>query len=162
MLVNNTIDDVYGDSTTGLLPTYSPSKQWVVGSTCTTCSIYPGNLGFHGSGDASAEVDVTQAFMQTWHNYAYSAGEHPVNISVPFVGQAVYVYQIIVNAVQNNTTNTSLAFALDGTAVGEYTHTADPVGPRLLYNVPVYANPSLLPGEHILTIYTNNTKGSFI
>lgn len=107
ILVNHTIDDVYGDSSTGLFPIYSPSDKWAVGSMCTTCSIFPGNLGFNGPGLAAAEVDITQAFMQTWHDSTYIGGP-PVNVSVYFVGQAVYVYNIIANAVPDITTNTSL------------------------------------------------------
>lgn len=161
ILVNHTIDDVYGDSSTGLFPIYSPSDKWAVGSMCTTCSIFPGNLGFNGPGLAAAEVDVTQAFMQTWHDSTYLGGP-PVNVSVYFVGQAVYVYNIIANAVPDITTNTSLVFALDGTVVGAYTYSPDPAGPKLLYNVPVYVNSSLPPGEHVLTISAGSTEWSLI
>jgi hypothetical protein len=38
---NRTIDDQFGDSATGALPTYSPSDRWTEGTQCTTCLAQP-------------------------------------------------------------------------------------------------------------------------
>jgi hypothetical protein len=43
VLTNGTIDDQYGDSVTGALPTYFPPNLWVQGDQCSssTCPAQP-------------------------------------------------------------------------------------------------------------------------
>lgn len=164
IVVNHTIDDTFGDSATGLYPTYLPAGRWATGSTCRTCNIYPGNLGFeqHGSGTAGAAVNITQAHNGTWRDSTYHPNQPNSTITVTFVGQAVYVYNIIANAVKRTTTLTSLVFTIDGVYVDQYIHTPDPAGPLLLYKVPVYVNSSLPHGIHTLVISAGGTEPSLI
>jgi hypothetical protein len=50
-------------------------------------------------------------------------------------------------------TNTQLDISLDGALVGSYTQPPSiSAGENYLYNVPVYSNANLGPGEHSLTL----------
>lgn len=165
LLVNRTIDDTYGDSATGLHPvTYHPQDAWNVGSTCRTCDFYPGNLGFKqaAGGIAAAAVDVTKPYNATWHDSTYQPSAPNSTITVEFVGQAIYVFNILANTVKAKsiTTSTHLVFTLDGAVVGQYTHTPDPTGPQLLYDMPVYVNPGMVHDKHTLIISAGGSEKS--
>ncbi|OJT04541.1 hypothetical protein TRAPUB_4811 [Trametes pubescens] len=161
MLVNYTIDDFQRGNDTYPLA-YSPSTQWALGPECTTCNIYPGNLEYNGSGIAAAAVDVAQTYGGTWHDTTYHPGDPGYNVTARFVGQAVYVFNIIANDVEETTTITNLVFTLDGVVVGQYTHTPDPSGPKLMYKVPVYRNLSMPHGNHTLTMSAGEAETSLI
>lgn len=161
MLVNYTIDDFQGDSDPYPLA-YSPSSQWAFGPQCTTCNIYPGNLAYNGSGVAGAAVDVAQTFGGTWHDTTFHPGDPGYNVTASFVGQAVYVFNIIANDVDETTTTTDLVFTLDGVVVGQYTHIPDPSGPKLMYQVPVYINSSMPHANHTLTMSAGEAETSLI
>ncbi|KAH9854312.1 hypothetical protein C2E23DRAFT_726322, partial [Lenzites betulinus] len=143
ILVNRTIDDQLGDSVTGKQPVYSPADGvWSQGTQCPRCNIKPGL------------VDVEQAFDHTWHDALYRPGNPDVVMTATFSGSAVYVFNLIGNAVHLTTTFTNLSFTLDGVAVHNYVHSPDPSGPQILYGVPVYSNASLPDGPHTLEIRT--------
>lgn len=65
---NFTIDDTFGDSATGLSPTYS--TNWNVGQTCSGCAVVP---------------DASKTFMGTWHdtttNSPMKPAPHQVNLT---------------------------------------------------------------------------------
>ncbi|EIW63876.1 uncharacterized protein TRAVEDRAFT_108468, partial [Trametes versicolor FP-101664 SS1] len=161
-LVNHTVDDQYGDSVSGVLPAYTPRHQWAYGPQCSGCSIYPDTHTHTGPSAAGAAVDMTQAFRGSWHDTTDTHTGAPSTVSITFVGQAVYVYNIIANSIPTVTTLTSLVFAFNGTVVGNYTHQPDSSGLLLLYQVPVYVNTSLPHGTHNLTISTSGPENSLL
>ena len=66
---NRTIDDTYGDSATGALPSYSGS--WNVGQDCPGCRVQP------------APNDV---FDGTWHDTTSDSGTGPHAVTLSFQG----------------------------------------------------------------------------
>ncbi|KAL1951071.1 hypothetical protein VTO73DRAFT_220 [Trametes versicolor] len=161
-LVNRTVDDLYGDSITGLIPTYLPSSDvWKEGSTCTTCNIYPAYLGHYPTtSGGGVAVDLSQVFNGTWHAALFHPGQQSPAVIVHFSGQAVYVFHTIANVVPKTLTVAHLEFTLDNAIVGYYDHTPDPAAPQLLYQVPVYVNESLRDGNHTLIVSAQNTSES--
>ncbi len=69
-LVNVTIDDTYGDLTTGQKPIYQPSGPWK-GPSCTNCDIVP---------------SAALAFDGTWTAATYSPSLNNINITFSFTG----------------------------------------------------------------------------
>lgn len=141
-LTNRTIDDEKGDSTSRLLPEYSPPGAWHQGSTCTACYVH---------------LDSSQTFRGTWHDTTYHPGDpEPRSITMRFNGTAVYVYNALANNVTNADTGTYLTFTLDGSLVGRYQHI--PRSTTLFdYNIPVYANDSLQNEEHQLIVQADES-----
>ncbi|KAI0640165.1 hypothetical protein C8Q77DRAFT_114694 [Trametes polyzona] len=160
-LVNRTIDDQYGDSVTGVVPIYSPSEAWNFGPTCSICLIYATHSPISGRG---AEVDSTKTFKGTWHDTTFqpkkSSAEH--NVTITFVGQAVYVFNLIGNVAKGTITATNLSFTLDGTLSGYYSHVPDPHAPQLVYDVLVYSSVDLPHTSHTLVISTYGGVDSLI
>ncbi|KAI0326740.1 hypothetical protein GY45DRAFT_1230526, partial [Cubamyces sp. BRFM 1775] len=142
-LVNRTIDDEYGDIHTGLVPTYEPIPGWAQGAACSTCGIR--------AGTSPGMVDMDRVHNGTWHDSTYHNGEPTRNITVKFTGRAVYVYNLIANAVPSTSTLTIIDFILDGVHVDTYTHSPDD-STNILYDVPVYVNSSLKHGQHTLVM----------
>ena len=70
-LVNQTIDDYFGDPITGTFPIYSPANLWQQGNGCTTCVVRP---------------DVSIPFDGTWHDSTYFVGNGTRSVSVTFTG----------------------------------------------------------------------------
>lgn len=71
---NRTIDDTYGDSVTGALPTYTPPVDWTAGQNCSDCLVAP--------------RDLSQVLNGTWHDtsqFYTSDTEH--RITVTFSGK---------------------------------------------------------------------------
>ncbi|KAI1796043.1 hypothetical protein LXA43DRAFT_650080 [Ganoderma leucocontextum] len=140
-LSNFTIDDEFGDETTGLKPIYSPIGDWEQGLTCITCGI---NI-------FEIPLDTSQIYQSTWHDATHRADEDDTNITVSFNGSAVYVYHIVANSIPYVDTVTQLSFVLDGEFVGQYNHTPDSSG-IIMYNVPVFVDTALSNTAHILVI----------
>ena len=151
-----TIDDTYGDSTTGVLPIYS--LDWNVGQDCPACAIIP---------------DASQAFMGSWHdttsNNPVDSVPHRVNLTfkgvpgcthlhsadslIAQLGTAIWVYCILANFEKRGiTTYTNASFELDGSPEDTYSH--DPDGPTddFKYNVTVYSKTGLSDAEHTLVM----------
>ena len=95
---NITVDDEFGDQTTGLYPQYSNSGSlsWSQGSTCEsmfyalfcrlqTC-LYVGSAGC----EASVEVDASQTLDGTWHD-ATGTSQNPVSIQIQFTGEKTLI-----------------------------------------------------------------------
>jgi hypothetical protein len=69
-LINRTIDDTNGDSTTGLKPVYLPNGLWY-GPNCTNCPIDP---------------SPSFAFDKTWSAATYHPFLNNMNITFSFTG----------------------------------------------------------------------------
>ncbi|KAF8350378.1 hypothetical protein F5887DRAFT_938908 [Amanita rubescens] len=70
VLVNRTIDDTNGDSTTGRVPIYQPGGSWN-GASCSGCAINP---------------NQSLAFDGTWSAVTYNPGLNNTNITFSFTG----------------------------------------------------------------------------
>ncbi len=69
-LVNVTIDDTYGDLTTGQKPIYQPSGPWK-GPSCTSCDIVP---------------SAALALDGTWTAATYDPSLNNISITFSFTG----------------------------------------------------------------------------
>lgn len=68
-------------------------------------------------------------------------------------GVAIYAYFILANDIgMLATAGTYLSFILDDEVVGQFARNASLNTTVYQYNVPVYANPSIHDGQHILSI----------
>ncbi|KAH9854324.1 hypothetical protein C2E23DRAFT_689392, partial [Lenzites betulinus] len=165
-LINRTIDDTFGDGSTDRSVVYNPVDVWTRGDTCQNCYLYPNNRPRPSnvpSGTGTA-VNTTLTHNGTWHDTTYfpDSGNAPYNITVSFKGRAVYVYNILANAVNGTETNTILDFNLDGEDVRPYTHFPNVSAPPLLYNQLVYVNSSIPDGQHTLIMSTGNSRPSLV
>ncbi|KAI0326753.1 hypothetical protein GY45DRAFT_1309882, partial [Cubamyces sp. BRFM 1775] len=150
-LVNHTIDDKYGDSTTGALPVYQPDDGWAQGDKCGGCNIKPSPAG---------SVDVSRVHNGTWHDSTYHPDSPERTINVTFTGQAVYVFNLIANTIPGTSTVTNLTFYVDGTFTSSYAHTPDN-GPAILYDVLVF-HTDLPHAPHTLTISSGGSSASLL
>ena len=142
-LVNITVDDTFGDLTTGLFPEYSPNNgTWNAGSSsenCPSCYIGPSLL------------DLAQIHNGTWHDTTYLPWETPATITVRFDGSAVYVFNILPNTLPSTITTANISFSIDGEDVYRFFHSPES-GTTILYNQLVYRNTTLKDGPHTLTM----------
>ena len=154
VLVNVTVDDQFGDPTTGLVPDYFPNNEtWHIGSPneqCPACRIQPSTL------------DLNQIHDQTWHDgTSYPPDTFPT-ITVHFTGSAVYVFNILPNALPNQTdTYAHISFSIDGEDPATFVHTSDR-SPTILYNHLVYYNAELPHGPHTLVMAAAGSTSSLI
>ncbi|KAE9394631.1 hypothetical protein BT96DRAFT_827400 [Gymnopus androsaceus JB14] len=133
------IDDQYGDSVSGAIPTYEPSGGWADGSTCTGCAIRP---------------DAKQAFLGSWHDSTYDASDkHLRTVQFNFTGTSLDVFCIIPNLSNNTVTTTyNLTFNLDDqTLLQTFEHESDYTN-RFLYNYSVLSLSSLASVHHTFTM----------
>ncbi|KAJ7585677.1 hypothetical protein C8J56DRAFT_788566 [Mycena floridula] len=151
VLVNVTIDDTFGDPTTGNKIQYSPPSSWNLGGDCNGCSAYP---------------SAAQAYLHTWQDGTFNkdSGSNPnpnqvLLATVPFTGTAVYVYCILALSQASPTGRSDMTFIVDNQVVGTFVNEPQPGQSGFLYNVLVYANNSLADSRHILTIQNGHTDG---
>jgi hypothetical protein len=82
ILVNISIDDRYGDLTTGQRPVYQPDNIWT-----------------HSPCDADVycitSPNTTLAFDQTWSAAFYAPGHGSVFITFPFTGQTLFTVLVV-------------------------------------------------------------------
>ena len=143
-LVNRTIDDEFGDSVTGVVPTYAP-QGWLQGQNCTGCSFN------------SRNVDISQVFNGSWHSAMHIPGSTDFNVTASFSGIAVYVFNLI--ALQ---ASTNLTFYLDGEAADTF-HPTQPDGVvGIQYRVPVFSKTGLSNGPHTLEIVSGGPTHSLV
>ncbi|KAH9927482.1 uncharacterized protein BXZ73DRAFT_3132, partial [Epithele typhae] len=146
-LLNVTIDDSLGDSHTGALIAYEPPTRWSAGRNCTDCS---------------ANLDHSKVLDGTWHEALFTStherdgvADVPLIASAKFEGVALYVFCVVAHT----SGNTDLRFLLDGEHVGSFVQ--PPIGSsHFEYNVPVYVNESISPGEHTLSIINGQPLGN--
>ncbi|KAI0800512.1 hypothetical protein C8Q74DRAFT_1364234 [Fomes fomentarius] len=149
-LINRTIDDQYGDSLTGGVPTYLPEKAWTLGSDCPSCFITSKLKGQYDG---------------TWHYTAFGGTPNPTpSVQATFHGTAVYVFNIIANFAPSafNFSAANLNFYIDGAYVGQYVHLPDPTAEEIALRVPVYVNESLSNAEHTFIMGTDGPNNSMI
>ncbi|KAI5115993.1 hypothetical protein M0805_009065 [Coniferiporia weirii] len=149
VLVNRTIDDQFGDSVTGVLPTYGGygGSNWAQGATCQKCRAQP---------------DPSSVFQGSWHDTTWSPGDSGEKVmTVNFNGSAVYVFIILANNLHPTTTFTNLSFSLDGELVGNFVHSPTS-GTDYEYNVTAYANESLANVGHNLVMQTTGDNAVLV
>ncbi|KAJ7144948.1 hypothetical protein C8R43DRAFT_891036, partial [Mycena crocata] len=141
VFVNRTIDDQFGDSISGVRPTYSPASSWSPNSSCNGCLLHP---------------DPALAFNHTWHDSSQFPGTSPVSLTLEFVGTAVYVYCIVPPITANVVTSYNLNFTLDGESRGKLSHTPTS-NTEFVYNYSVLSLESLPNQTHTLLISTDDS-----
>ncbi|EJF59406.1 hypothetical protein DICSQDRAFT_128273 [Dichomitus squalens LYAD-421 SS1] len=158
LLVNVTVDDTFGDPTTGAIPQYLPNDP-------------PGTIGAWHAGNSTETddwstshwtpgvLDLFKIYNQTWH--ASTPANGPAQVVVSFTGTAVYVYDVVPNMVFETVTTSNMTFAIDGSVLGNFTHSPDPSG-EILYNQLVYSNTELEPATHTIVISAEGENHSFI
>ncbi|KAF8551996.1 hypothetical protein OG21DRAFT_1416887 [Imleria badia] len=145
-LQNVTVDDAVLNG--AVVPQYLPSDSvWNIGNNCTGCFVKP---------------DPSLAYNGTWHDTTYSSSNgYTQAIEFTFTGSALYIFFIIANTVSNATTLTDVDFVLDQLAVSSYTHTPS-TSTDYQYNVAIYANDSLVLGEHNMMIQPVNSGNNVL
>ncbi|KAI0344072.1 hypothetical protein BDW22DRAFT_1327404 [Trametopsis cervina] len=136
-LVNVTVDDSEILNGSAAI-TYAPLTGWNNGADCASCDARP---------------DPSRTWGGTWHDSTYPGGgeNHILSASLIFNGSAIYVFCIISHSTTKPSGNSNMTFFIDGGAVGGYF--LAPSGSETYdYNVLVYANNSLTPGTHSLTV----------
>ncbi|KAF9065715.1 hypothetical protein BDP27DRAFT_1154044, partial [Rhodocollybia butyracea] len=117
------IDDGFGDSVTGQKPVFLPTTPGIwANQDCTGCSIQP---------------PTSDAFDGTYTAATY----HPttisnISITFDFIGTALYIFFILVNHTSSSkvTATTVANFTLDGTLVGNFTHSPNSTLPDFQFN----------------------------
>ncbi|KAF7369097.1 hypothetical protein MVEN_00236800 [Mycena venus] len=143
--VNRTIDDTFGDSATGLNPTFGPSG-WQADDFCIFVP-FPMKCGDWAPNDSFT-------FNHTYH-FTYSASTY---LSLQFTGTAIYVYTLVINSTEHGLGNEAafggagFAAQVDGgqTEVGQIDPTEVTILPA--YDVLLYSKIGLENTTHNLTI----------
>ncbi|KAJ6476369.1 hypothetical protein C8R45DRAFT_834314 [Mycena sanguinolenta] len=144
---NRTIDDINGDTVTGLIPSYGPpDAPWNANNNCTGCRLQP---------DASQTVDLT------WHDVTVDDGA-TTTVSIQFTGTAIYFFGIVPNTVTGDPIIqvVNVTFSLDGASTGSYTHIPDSTT-TILYHVPMLAVDNLSNSAHILIANAQSSSWFF-
>ncbi|KAJ7080191.1 hypothetical protein B0H15DRAFT_787340 [Mycena belliarum] len=153
--VNRTIDDVHGDSATGIRVQYLPNKAptnegslWINRTSCAGCTSVP---------------DSRFAIQNTWSAARYTADIGSMSVGIKFSGRAIYVFFILPNfdASSGLVGVVRCNFFIDGVAVGKFTHDSDDSN-QFAYNVLVYQNTTITDGDHVLLIKTTGTDPAII
>ncbi|KAJ7923538.1 hypothetical protein B0H13DRAFT_1980154 [Mycena leptocephala] len=139
-----TIDDTFGDSESGLLPIYTPAKNFSPNSNCTSCVLRP---------------DPASAFKGTWHDGSQLSGGPAVSVTLSFNGTAITVFCILANTASEGLTTSDFAITLDGTAQKPFTHRPDNTS-DFKYHSTVFNVDGLNRGVHHVVITTDNAAGS--
>ncbi|KAJ7815399.1 hypothetical protein B0H13DRAFT_1994106 [Mycena leptocephala] len=130
-----TIDDTFGDSESGLLPIYTPAKNFSPNSNCTSC------------------------VLRTWHDGSQLSGGPAVSVTLSFNGTAITVFCILANTASEGLTTSDFAITLDGTAQKPFTHRPDNTS-DFKYHSTVFNVDGLNRGVHHVVITTDNAAGS--
>ncbi|KAF8995252.1 hypothetical protein BDQ17DRAFT_1250922 [Cyathus striatus] len=137
IVVNVTVDDASPDPLTGQSITYNPENFWNYGPTCSICG---------------AHVDEQEMYHGTWHDGTYypsgpRSTEGSLNATFIFNGTAIYIYCAISLSIQPLVGYSNMTFFIDNEAVGHF-EWIPPGDNTYQYNVLVYSNASIIPGEH--------------
>ncbi|KAJ7148412.1 hypothetical protein C8R43DRAFT_889037 [Mycena crocata] len=146
VLSSATIDDSTGDSKTGAMPEYSPPGAFTLNSNCNGCLVH---------------ADPTRAFGNSWHDSSQFGGAAPVSVTLSFSGNGIDVYCILANTIPGAVTATDLAFSLDDSPHGTYSHNPDSTS-DYVYGEKVFSVENLAQGNHQLVIATDNPSGSLL
>ncbi|OCH92669.1 hypothetical protein OBBRIDRAFT_726328 [Obba rivulosa] len=105
ILRNVSIDDTYGDPTTGEHFVYTPAQAWNNSQTCDRCASDP---------------DLGLSFDQTWHEATTPTNPFvTTNATVKFQGTALYVYCIL-SYFSQFWGNIDMTFYIDGEVHGSF------------------------------------------
>ncbi|KAH0835494.1 hypothetical protein J3R83DRAFT_9161 [Lanmaoa asiatica] len=140
-LQNVTVDDAV--LTGPVVPQFFPSASAWSTNNCTTCAVQP---------------DPSLAYNGTWHETTFiPANNEAPAIEFNFTGSALYIFFIMANNLSATTTFTNVQFVLDN-VVAPIPYTSNISAPTgYQYNVPVYANDSLVSGQHTMAMQPFNT-----
>ncbi|TBU46568.1 hypothetical protein BD309DRAFT_840655, partial [Dichomitus squalens] len=147
-LVNVTIDDTFGDPATGDQISYAPEGTWQPVS-CAGCTAKP---------------NPSQVSNSTWHEGTFNpdgarGSDQLLSAAVSFEGVAVYVFCVVTHSFTSPVGNSDMSFFLDGNLVGTFQQ--PPNGNATYeYNVPVYVNESLPPGQHTIVVVNGELGGN--
>ncbi|KAM6500187.1 hypothetical protein JOM56_003201 [Amanita muscaria] len=154
ILVNRTIDDTKGDSAVNSFPIYQPASLWEQG--CSGCYIQPETMkafdGTWSAPDTRYRPDLPNVDQQN------------VNVTLRFIGVAVWVFFILANAGVRGTitTNTQVNVTLDGNYAGNFSYYPDMNVQGMTYNATIFSKSGMDNILHELVIWTNNyTNNSF-
>ncbi|KAJ7153548.1 hypothetical protein C8R43DRAFT_1002476 [Mycena crocata] len=142
--VNRTIDDKYGDSATGALPTYTPQASW----STDACA------GSHCNWAPTNDRAYNKTYMVSFSSDA--------NFTLQFTGTEIYVYTITFNASMTGFQGSShtLVYAqLDGQDEESAITFDQPSQPA--YNVLLYSKNGLSNLAHTLNIRPRTTEYLF-
>ncbi|KAF8995265.1 hypothetical protein BDQ17DRAFT_1250938 [Cyathus striatus] len=137
IVVNITVDDASPDPLTGLSITYLPLNLWNNGPTCVGCF---------------AHVDPEEMYSGTWHDGTVSSRFLRPNRTAIYISCAI--------ALSNNALGgySNMTFYIDNEAVGHFER-IPPGNNTYQYNVLVYSNTSMIPGEHIFVLQNGQEGG---
>jgi len=167
-LVNISIDDTYGDLTTGLKPIYQPSGSTWYGQGCS------------GSSCGTIVPSPYSAFDQTWTAASYTSSLNNMSITLSFTGSkisplsdlflvylnipgvSVWVFFILANNVNVYGTNatTMCNVTIDGNSMVAVSHQPS-TSSAFQYNSTVFSTSGLSNSQHELVISTD-VSPSFI
>ncbi|KAL5490658.1 hypothetical protein ACEPAI_5492 [Sanghuangporus weigelae] len=141
--VNVTIDDQYGDPSTGQIIQYNPPEAWSIGQDCAKCSAKP--------------RPISNAYRSTWMDASYfrsgrgGVSGQLVTASVPFIGSAVYVQVILTGSPNFPVGNSDFTFYIDNVEVGTFQKLADG-DTSYQWNQTVFSKNNLSNSLHTLII----------
>lgn len=145
---NITIDDEFGDTTTGNMPYYSPSGAWSQGSLCSSCLI---------------ELDPARTYSRTWQEATWNGKGEPYTIAINLTGVAVYVFFILANQVAHSTGYTNVTFILDNDFADVQSFAHEPtISSDFNYSFPIYVNEELENKQHYMLIATSGQTKSVV
>ncbi|KAJ7210424.1 hypothetical protein GGX14DRAFT_363358 [Mycena pura] len=141
-----TIDDTFGDSVSGALPSYAPADNFSPNSDCSNCEFHP---------------DPESAFKGTWHDSTQLPGGPAVSVTVSFTGTAISLFCILANTAFGHIATSDFSLSIDGTTHGTFTHTPDNTS-DFIYQAKVFEVHDLANVEHKAVLSTNNPAGSLL
>ncbi|KAJ6562193.1 hypothetical protein B0H19DRAFT_942719 [Mycena capillaripes] len=152
--VNRTIDDVFGDSVTGVMVQYLPEVPasdeplWINQTSCAGCLNVP---------------DATLTLDNTWSAARYLANVGSLSLSMKFTGTSIYVFFVVPNFAAGSGLASTVRcdFFIDGIPAGSFTHESDGSG-EFAYNALVYKNTTVSDGDHVLLIETTGADPAII
>ncbi|KAL5533481.1 hypothetical protein ACEPAF_5257 [Sanghuangporus sanghuang] len=143
--VNVTIDDQFGDPTTGQVIQYNPSGAWQSGQSCEPCTAKPRPISNAHNG---TWTDGT-FFPQGTGTNGFSG--QIISASVPFIGTAVYVQAILTGSITSPDGNSDFTFYIDNVTSGVFQRA--PNGDNTYqFNQTVFSRTGLSNSLHTLTI----------
>ncbi|PAV23423.1 hypothetical protein PNOK_0049100 [Pyrrhoderma noxium] len=144
-LVNVTIDDQFGDPSTGQHIAYSPEDAWQVGQTCQACTAKP--------------TPAEDAYLGTWSDASFNPSGNATNdvpgqvikASVSFTGVAVYVNVILTGSETSPDGNSDFTFLVDNATAGAFEKSPD--GDKTYhFNQTIFSMSGLSNTSHTLSI----------
>ncbi|KAL5490659.1 hypothetical protein ACEPAI_5493 [Sanghuangporus weigelae] len=143
--VNVTIDDQFGDPTTGQVIQYNPSGAWHPGQSCEPCTAKP--------------RPISNAHNGTWTDGTFfpegtgtnGLSGQIISASVPFIGTAVYVQAILTGSITSPDGYSDFTFYIDNVTSGVFQRA--PNGDNTYqFNQTIFSKTGLSNSLHTITI----------